>query len=86
MKKAFHKIKLFFRQNTFRADWAAGDGFAQTWVVDLNSQEKDFVNAQTDRMLLLKRNRREQHTLPNWPADLPQTPYWASAYARYTGK
>lgn len=85
MKKAFYKIKLFFRQNTVRADWAAGDGFAQTWVVDLNSQEKDFVNAQTDRMLLRKRNRQE-NTLPNWPENLPQTPYWASSYARCSGK
>ena len=48
MKNTWNRIKQFFTFPVVRPYWRAGDGFAET-VVDLNSQEKDYINTQTRR-------------------------------------
>lgn len=85
MRKALNQFKQFFRIPTVSGAYAAGDGFAETCVVDLNAQEKDFVNLQTNRLLLRKR-ARQMYRNPgsHWTAALPPMPHHGSAYARCT--
>ena len=86
MKNTWNRIKQFFTFPVVRPYWRAGDGFTET-VVDLNSQEKDYINTQTRRMLLLKRARAYSRSgRQNWEKSLPASPACGSAYAIYSSR
>ncbi len=87
MRKALYHFKQFFSIPSIRPGYTPEDGFAHTSVVDLNAQEKDFVNLQTHRMLLRKRARQYKlNPLLDWTTSLPPMPHRGSAYAMYSPK
>ncbi len=87
MKNTWNWIKQFFTFPVVRPYWRAGDGFAETEVVDLTPQERAYVSLQTHRMLLLKRAQQYRRTKKqNWEISLPISPAHASIYEIYNAR
>ena len=57
---------------TISTEWRAADGFAEMDIVDLNAQERDFIDGQTRSIL---RNQQGPTTslkaAQTWPAPRP---------------
>lgn len=72
MKKNWLKLKQFFRTPTISTEWQPADGFAEMSVVDLNAQERDFIDGQTRDILRSQHgpttSLKPSHT---WPAPRP---------------
>ncbi len=82
MRKAINQIKHLFAASHACNAWAAKE---QT--IDLNVEEKAFVNLQTHRMLLRKQARQfKRNPQLDWTASLPMMPRRGSAYALYNAK
>ena len=84
MKKTINQFKQFFRAYQFRRQ----SGMAPfSVIIDLNPEEKGFVNMQSDRMILRK-TARQQRLDParDWTALLPMMPHRGSAYALRSGR
>ena len=87
MKNAWNQLKQFFRIPAVRPDYSAGDGFAETAVVDLKTQKKDYVNLQTHRLLLRKRAQAYHRTgQTDWTQSLPYALQRGSDYAVYSAR
>lgn len=82
MKNTIEQLKNLFiaspEQNTLKA---------QEQIIDLNTEEKAFVNLQTHRLLLRKKARRFRldPRPDNWVSTLPLTAAYASSYGRKMG-
>ena len=72
MKKNWLRLKQFFRTPTISPEWQAADGFAEMDIVDLNAQERDFINGQTREII---RSQQGPTTglkaVQTWPAPRP---------------
>lgn len=88
MRKALNQFKQFFRFYPPKHSIEDAHRYlAKAAVVDLSSEEKAFVNLETDRMLLRKTTRIQRfNPLGDWTSSLQPMPQRASAYALYTGR
>ena len=87
MKNTWKQIKQFFRIPASRPDYSAGDGFAETAVVDLNAQERDFVSIHSHRLLMAKRAKAYSLTgQKDWVQTLPCALQHSSDYAIYSAR
>ena len=90
MKKHWLRLKQFFRVPTLSSEWEPTDGLTQTSIVDLNAQERDFINWQTRRLMLTQKNTQISiSNEPTWKRILPKskkTPSHSSSYAYYKSK
>ncbi len=88
MKKNILKLKKFFRLYHLRRQDILLDSYlSSSEIVDLTSEEKDYVNMQTDRMLMRK-SARQRRLDPHrdWTALLQTMPNRGSAYALRSGR
>ncbi len=88
MKNKILQLKQFFRLYHIRRQEILLDSYLSSRkTVDLTSEEKDYVNMQTNRMLMRKsaRQRRLNPTL-DWTALLHTMPNRGSAYALHVGR
>ena len=72
MKSNWTKLKQFFRLPTLSSEWKPADGFAEMSIVDLNAQERDFIDGKT-RDILRSQNAPTASLKPSqtWPAPRP---------------
>ena len=84
MKKTINQFKQFLRSYQSRRQPVT---VASSVIIDLNAEEKVFVNMQSDRMILRK-TARQQRLDParDWTALLPLMPHRGSAYALRAGR
>lgn len=87
MKKNILKLKQFFRlYHIRRQDVLLGSYLSSHEIVDLTQEEKEYVNRQTDRMLMRKSARqRRLDPARDWTALLQPMPHRGSAYALHIG-
>ena len=88
MKKNILKLKQFFRlYHIRRQDAMLGSYLSSSEIVDLTREEKEYVNMQTDRMLMRKSARqRRLDPARDWTALLQPMPNRGSAYALRAGR
>ncbi|MBQ7908825.1 MAG: hypothetical protein IJ311_04980 [Elusimicrobiaceae bacterium] len=88
MKKNILKLKKFFRLYSLHRQGVLLESYlSSSEIVDLNTQEKDYVNMQTDRMLMRKSARqRRLDPARDWTALLQPMPERGSAYALHVGR
>lgn len=82
MKNTIKQIK-----NLFTASPQHNTPETEERTIDLNREEKAFVNLQTHRLLLRKKARRFRldPRPDNWVSSLPLTAAYASSYGRKMG-
>ncbi|MBR3899012.1 MAG: hypothetical protein IKJ44_01935 [Elusimicrobiaceae bacterium] len=88
MKRKIEQFKQFLRMSNIRKQTAALQAcLSVNTIVYLNPEEKDFVNMQTDRMIMRKSARqRRLDPARDWTALLPSMPNRGSAYAIRAGR
>lgn len=87
MRNALRRFKNFLHIPAAGSGNFSGNGPARISVVNLNQREKDFVNWQTQRMLLRKQARQfKRNPQLDWTASLPMMPRRGCAYALYNAK
>ncbi|MBR5609436.1 MAG: hypothetical protein IKW63_04180 [Elusimicrobiaceae bacterium] len=88
MKKKIEQFKQFLRIYNMRKQTAFLEAcLSVNTVIDLNSEEKDYVNMQTDRMIMRKSARqRRLDPARDWTALLHTMPNRGSAYALRVGR
>ena len=88
MKKKIEQFKQFLRIYNMRKQTAFLQAcLSVNTVIDLNSEEKDYVNMQTDRMIMRKSARqRRLDPARDWTALLHTMSNRGSAYALRVGR
>ena len=72
MKKNWLRLKRFFRVPTLSQEWEPADGFAEMSVVDLNAQERDFIDGQTRCIVRSQQSPTTSlKAAQTWPAPRP---------------
>ena len=72
MKKNWLRLKRFFRVPTLSQEWEPADGFAEMSVVDLNAQERDFIDGQTRYIIRSQQGPTASlKATQTWPAPRP---------------